>query len=657
MCGIAGYLSRSGAPGGDEANRLLGAMGGALSHRGPDSGGVWADVEQGIGFSHRRLAIVDLSPAGAQPMHSQSGRYVITFNGEIYNHMDLRRALEEAGRGVDWSGHSDTETLLAGFDAWGVGPTLERTIGMFAFALWDRSDKTLVLARDRLGEKPLYYGWQGRGSGAALLFGSELKALARHPAFEGEVNRDALALFMRHGYIPAPHSIYRGIAKLVPGTYLTIPAGATEGTVRTYWSAADAAAKGVSDPLAGSAEEAVDGLEALLMDAVGKQLMSDVPLGAFLSGGIDSSTIVSLMQAQSSRPVRTFTIGFDEEGFNEAEHAKAVAAHLGTDHIELYVTPGDALDVIPRLPALYDEPFADSSQIPTFLVSQLARRHVTVALSGDAGDELFGGYERYDRAEQLWKRVGFLPAPLRRAAGAAIRVAPRRAWNRLGRLARVSGRYSTPGDMVHKGAKLLGSRSAAELSVAIGDRWDGGRVVLGGTEPATLLSSGHLELGRSPVDTMMAIDLVTYLPDDILAKVDRAAMAVSLETRVPFLDHRVVEYAWRLPLELKRRPGRSKWAIREILGRHVPRELIERPKMGFSVPVASWLRGPLKGWAEDLLGERRLEQQGYFQPDAIRRAWRAHQGGEANMQAQLWTALMFQSWLEERRAPSLDRDG
>jgi asparagine synthase (glutamine-hydrolysing) len=580
-------------------------------------------------------------------MVAASGRYVIIYNGEIYNHADLRSELQAAGASPNWRGHSDTETLLAGIENWGVGATLSRTIGMFALALWDRRERTLTLARDRLGEKPLYYGWQNRSGRSALLFGSELKALAEHPAFEGEVCRDALALYMRRGYVPAPLSIYRGIRKLGPGTCLTFSAGNPDGVEQAYWSAEEVAAKGIGNPLEVSESEAVDGLEALLKDAVGRQLMSDVPLGAFLSGGIDSSTIVSLMQAQSNRPVRTFTIGFTEGGFNEAEHARAVAAHLGTHHTELYLSPGEALDVIPRLPSIYDEPFADSSQIPTFLVSQLARRDVIVALSGDAGDEVFGGYDRYDLAHRMWRRIGAIPAPLRRAAGAAIRSMPRSAWNRIGRAAGVRSRHRSAGDTIYRGARLLGTSSAAELGLAIGDRWADG-VAIGAAAP--IPGYPIPDLGRSPIDAMMASDMVSYLPDDILAKVDRAAMAVSLETRVPFLDHRVVEYAWRLPLPLKWRPGRGKWIVRELLARHVPRALIERPKMGFSVPIAEWLRGPLKDWAEHLLDPTRLRQQGFLRPEPIRYAWHLHQRGDANMQAELWAALMFQAWLGEWQA-------
>jgi len=645
MCGLAGYLGRSSGDPPGRQSAILRQMGDSLRHRGPDGGAQWADAEQGIGFAHRRLAVVELSAAGDQPMFSPSGRYVLIFNGEIYNHLEIRDRLRDEGHSIDWKGHCDTETLLAACEAWGIGQTLERTIGMFAFAVWDRRERELTLARDRLGEKPLYYGWQGTGAGAAFLFGSELKALRCHPAFAAEVDRDALALYMRHGYIPAPHSIYRGIGKVPPGTCLVVSRERPEGRLQAYWSAAEAVARGVSDPLDLSPKEAVDGLEKLLLDAVGKQLMSDVPLGAFLSGGIDSSTIVALMQAQSTQPVKTFTIGFDEAGFNEAAHAQAVAGHLGTDHTELYVSPNDALDVIPRLPAIYDEPFADSSQLPTFMVAELARRRVTVALSGDGGDELFGGYEKYARAAGLWSRIGFMPVSVRRAAGAAIRLAPKPVWNRVGRLAGLSVRHSTAGDAVHKGARLLGASSAAELCVRIGDRWNGDGVVLGGSEPETLFSRPDAIAGDGAVHAMMALDLQTYLPDDILVKVDRAAMAVSLETRVPFLDPRVVEYAWRLPLDLKLRGGRTKWVTRELLHRYVPETLVERPKMGFSVPVDSWLRGPLKDWAEDLLAERRLREQGYFRPDRIRSAWKAHLSGQANLQAQLWTVLMFQSWL------------
>lgn len=653
MCGLVGFLGGNPRSGAGAMRELAAAMAGRIRHRGPDHSAVWTDPEARLAFAHNRLAIVDLSPAGEQPMHSASGRYVMIFNGEIYNHAGLREQVESTGASFKWRGHSDTETFLAAIETWGVAGALERSIGMFALALWDRRERELILARDRIGEKPLYYGWQGRGGDSAFLFGSEIKALARHPAFEGRIDRGALTLFMRHNYIPAPHSIYEGIAKLPPGTYATLSLERREPAIRAYWSAAAAAEAGVAEPFSGSPEEAVDSLETLLLDAVGQQMMADVPLGAFLSGGVDSSAVVALMQAQSARPVRTFSIGFHEEEYNEARHAKAVAAHLGTDHTELYVTPAEAQAVIPDLPSIYDEPFADSSQIPTFLVSQLARRHVTVSLSGDAGDELFGGYNRYKVANDFWSKVSRVPGPVRGAIARGLTsVSPAR-WNSvaaaLDPVLPAALRMRLPGDKIHKGAAVLRSRSANELYRGLVSSWrDPAAVVIDGFEPATLLTGAMPELrGLGDIERMMALDLVTYLPDDILVKVDRAAMAVSLETRVPFLDHRVVEHAWRLPIGYKLRDGQTKWPLRQLLYRYVPRALIERPKMGFGVPIDAWLRGPLREWAEALLDEGRLRSEGYFRPEPVRSAWRAHLGGQVNMQYPLWIVLMFQAWLEK----------
>ena len=659
MCGFAGFFGGTTSHAAAEARRVAGEMARRIRHRGPDHSAVWNDAEAGIALAHNRLAIVDLSPAGNQPMNSASGRFVISYNGEIYNHMEVRGALEAEGLAPAWRGHSDTETLLAAIEAWGVPRALERSAGMFAFALWDRRERTLVLARDRLGEKPLYYGWQGAGAGRTFLFGSELKALSQHPSFDGEVDRSALSLFMRHNYVPAPHSIYRGISKLPPGTFLSLGAAADQPTIRAYWSGLAVAREGAANPLDLSPEAAVEELETLLSDAVSRQMMADVPLGAFLSGGVDSSTIVALMQAQSARPVRTFTIGFNERDYNEAEHAKAVARYLGTDHTELYVTPDEARSVIPRLPTIYDEPFADSSQVPTQLVSALARRHVTVSLSGDAGDELFGGYNRYVLTQRLWHRLKALPRPMRGALAAALTTLSPAAWNRVAGVIQpllpTRARLALPGDKIHKGAGVLASRSSAELYYGLVSLWrDPSAVVIGGEEPSTLLRGAAPSLeGLSEIEQMMALDMLTYLPDDILAKVDRAAMSVSLETRVPLLDHRVVEFAWRLPLDYKLRGGKTKWALRQVLYRHVPAELIERPKMGFGVPIGVWLRGPLREWAEHLLDPGRLAAQGFFHPEPIRSVWADHLKGHVNMQYLLWCILMFQSWLEAQHEPAI----
>lgn len=655
MCGIAGFITSGDDNSPKVMERFLTAMSDAITHRGPDDEGSWSDAEAGVWLGHRRLSIVDLSNAGHQPMRSASGRYIIAFNGEIYNHLLLRQALEAAGKEPSWSGYSDTETLLQGFDVWGIQGTIERAIGMFAFAVWDRQNGTLTLGRDRLGEKPLYYGWQGRGNGEVFLFGSELKALRKHPAFERKVDRGALGLQLRHNCIPAPYSIYEGISKLLPGSLLSVSRQQPEPRVWAYWSVAEVAKSGTANVFSGSDQQAVDKLESLLKDAVCKQMMADVPLGAFLSGGVDSSSIVALMQAQSTNPVKTFTIGFNEESYNEAVHAKAVAKHLGTDHTELYVTAEQARSVIPLLATLYDEPFSDSSQIPTFLVSQLARQHVTVSLSGDAGDELFCGYNRYQMTANLWRKVASVPMPLRKLVARGLTSISPPTLDRLATsLSRFMPGFALPanaGGNLHKGAEVLSSQSAHDLYLRLVSHWtDLDSVVIRGQEPPTLLTGNLPNLsGLDDVQRMMALDMMTYLPDDILTKVDRAAMGVSLETRVPFLDHRLVEFAWSLPQSMKLRDGKSKWALRQVLYRHVPKALIERPKMGFGVPIDSWLRGPLREWAEDLLSEVRLKNEGFFNYVSIRKKWAEHLSGKRNWQYQLWDVLMFQAWLEKNK--------
>ncbi|WP_133136214.1 asparagine synthase (glutamine-hydrolyzing) [Legionella rowbothamii] len=637
MCGFSGILSRTDWTSG--AEKLLFAMCQSIAHRGPDDQGIWFDAQVGIGLAHTRLAIVDLSPAGHQPMASVTGRYMIVFNGEIYNHLQLREELALQ----TWRGHSDTETLLAGFEAWGIEQTIERSIGMFAFALWDKQSQTLTLGRDRAGEKPLYYGWQNE----AFLFGSELKALKVHPDFKKELNPDALALFLRHNYIPAPHSIYKNIHKLAPGSFLQLSLKNPQPVVKNYWSATQTALTGFSSPFKGDANEAIDELERLAKDAIAQQMMADVPLGAFLSGGIDSSTVVALMQAQSSRPVRTFSIGFHETNYNEAKYAKAVADHLGTQHTELYVTIEDALAVIPKLSTLYDEPFSDSSQIPTFLVSELAKQQVTVALSGDAGDELFCGYNRYTMTSKLWNKINKVPLPIRRGAATVMRQISPRTWDRISSVLPVLKHYSQVGSKVHKGAYVLASATVNEAYRRLVSHHDKpySLLVSEGVEPSVFMDQHHADLSQlDDVNRMMAMDFVSYLPDDILVKVDRAAMGVSLETRVPFLDHRLIAFAWTLPLSMKLRDGQSKWPLRQLLDRYVPRSLIERPKMGFSIPLAEWLRGPLRDWAETLLNEQRLQKEGIFNSAAIRLMWHQHLHGKGNFSALLWNILMFQAW-------------
>ncbi len=649
MCGITGFFDPKRTSDDNGLSLQVAAMAEAIRHRGPDADGVWTDAAAGIALGHRRLSIIDLSPAGAQPMRSASGRYVLAYNGEIYNFPRLREELE--AKGHTFRGRSDTEVALAAIEEWGLEAACGRFVGMFAIALWDRETRTLSLVRDRLGIKPVYYGW----SGGVFLFGSELAALKTHAAFAAEIDRNSLSLFMMRTCVPAPHSIYRGIAKLVPGTILTLSADAQPGDdpmLNAFWSFAEVAARGAAAPFTGDEAEATDTLEDLLRQAVGDRLVADRPLGVFLSGGVDSSTVAALMQSISSDPVRTFSIGFHEGDYNEAEDAARVAAHLGTDHTELYLDPARALEVVPELPRIYDEPFADSSQLPTYLVSEMARRDVVVCLSGDGGDELFGGYNRYLWVDAIARRTGTLPAPLRLAAVTALTALSPRTWDglfsALGPVLPAKLRQRNPGDKLHKMAGILGSKTPAGIYRGLVEHWAPGHgIVLGGSAPVTVLDREceWPALGTF-TEQMMHIDGVSYLPDDILTKVDRASMAVSLEARVPLLDHRVVEFAWTLPLSLKTGGGVGKRVLRNVLYRHVPKSLIERPKMGFALPVHDWLRGPLREWAEALLDENRLNNEGFLAAGPIREKWRQHLSGQRNWQHHIWDVLMFQAWLE-----------
>jgi len=647
MCGIAGFLDAKGSPGTADPRAVADAMGRTLVHRGPDAGATWTDSDAGIALAHRRLSIVDLSPAGSQPMASADGGMVIAYNGEVYNAAELRAELESAGLGP-FRGHSDTEVIVEGCRHWGVENTTKRLIGMFAFAVWDRADRRLWLVRDRLGIKPLYWGHFG----GLTLFGSELKALRAHGGWTPEVDRAAVPAFMRYGYVPGPDSIYRGVQKLLPGHILTIGAAPNDQPrITAFWTLAETVAEARANPLDDLSDaEATDRLEALLGDAVRRRMVADVPLGAFLSGGIDSSAITALMQAASDRPVRTFTIGFAERGYDEARHAAAVAAHLGTDHTELTVSPAHARDVIPRLPHFYDEPFADSSQIPTMLLSAMTREHVTVALSGDGGDELFAGYTRYALTSRLWSQISKVPRPLRSLGAGAITAIPPGAWQSLFNLLPSRIRPFAAGDRLHKLAGLLPLSDRDAVYRYLISQWRDPVAVCRGRQGTPSFMDDPATAG-APSDIMerfQYLDTLTYLPDDILTKVDRASMSASLEARVPILDHRVVAFAWQLPNRFKMRDGKGKWLLRQMLYRHVPRALIERPKMGFGVPIADWLRGPLREWGEDLLDPRRLEEDGFFDPALVRGVWTEHQSGRRNMQYPLWATLMFQAWLREQ---------
>ena len=639
MCGIAGFIAGRTRGTSQQLGEIAGSMNASLHYRGPDDGGLWIDAEAGVALAHRRLSILDLSPAGAQPMTSADGRYVIIYNGEVYSHEDMRPSL--SARGVPFRGHSDTEVILESIAAFGVEKTLHQLIGMFAIALWDRRERTLTLMRDRLGIKPLYWA----KFGDLFIFGSELKALRAHPGWTPRINQSAVASYMRLAYVPAPHTVYEGVNKLEPGSFLTFPAGGEPHIIR-YWNARDAALAGLSDPLHGSDDELTDALDAILKDAVKRRMIADVPVGAFLSGGVDSSAVVALMQDANASKVKTYSIGFDFADFNEAPHAAAVARHLGTEHTEMTVTARQALDVIPALPEMYDEPFADSSQIPTHLVSAMARRHVKVALSGDGGDELFAGYNRYQLTQKSWSSLSLLPHVARRALAKGLTALSPERWSRLlsALPAKLPGQI---GDKLHKFAAVVTLPDGDAVYRRLITHWEPETVMPGIAEPKGIFWDSSLA-NEMPqlLHRMQFRDLVTYLPDDILTKVDRASMAVALEVRVPILDHRVVEFSWRLPQRAKIRRGQSKWLLRQLLYRYVPRELIERPKMGFGVPLADWLRGPLRDWCESLLSEQRLREGGLFDTAYVRRHWSEHLSGHRNWQYLLWCVLMFEAWRE-----------
>lgn len=661
MCGIAGFLEPAADAAPAAMRSAVRAMAKRLTHRGPDANGIWCDPKAGLALGFRRLAILDLTPTGNQPMVSSDGRYTVVYNGEIYNYREIKTALEHEGV-KNWRGTSDTEVMLEAFARWGIERTLKSLNGMFAMAIWDKRQRTLSLARDRIGEKPLYYGW----SGGSFLFGSELKALAAHPAWRGDIDRGALSLLLRYDYIPGPHAIFENIAKLPPGHFLQIKASeAAPGTValaQPYWSAAEAALRGLRAPFAGSPDEAVEALDGLLRGAVALRLEADVPVGVFLSGGIDSATITGIAQAVSRRPVKTFSIGFEDPRFDEAPQAAAVAKHLGTEHTELYATEAEALATIPELPVVYDEPFADISQIPTLILSRLTRRHVTVGLSGDGGDELFCGYPRYRRAADEWRRIAGLPGAVRRGAGGLARAVPAGALDAgLGWMTAVAGRrrrWGRPGGKLRRRLEGLAAPGAMALYRRQLTRWQGvDHLVPGGQSHQTVYDrEGPGDSLGTVLDQAMYRDAMAYLPDDILVKIDRASMAASLEARAPLIDHRLVEFAWSLPASMKLHGGQSKWILRQVLKRYVPEELTERPKSGFDPPLAGWLRGSLRDWAEALLAPERLAREGFIDPAPVYQRWREHISGGRNWRHELWGVLSFQAWLERWATPSPDTD-
>jgi asparagine synthase (glutamine-hydrolysing) len=656
MCGIVGIFDPQRRSSSDLLGRQAAEMAATLAHRGPDDEGTWVDPDGRVVFGHRRLAVVDLSPEGHQPMLSADGRWALTYNGEIYNFGALRRRL--VSEGLQLRGGSDTEVLLGAVQCWGLPRALEASEGMFALALWDRQLRQLHLVRDRFGEKPLFYGWIGD----RLAFASELKALRRLPEFHPELDRDAVALYLRHNCIPAPHTAYRGVVKLRPGAMVTFSADASPGDLpppAAYWSARSAVEDARRRPRSDAPGALVDELESVLGNAVSARMVADVPVGAFLSGGVDSSLVVALMQQRSERPVHTFTVGFADRAFDESAEAAAVAGHLGTDHTLLRVSDADAADVIPRLPDIWDEPFGDISQIPMLLVSQLARSEVTVALSGDGGDELFAGYNRHAWLERLWGHASRLPDPVRRWGGGALGRVPPRLVDGAARVTTVlpvGWQVRNPATKLAKVGKVLAATGPEDAYLSLASHWDRAEsMVLGSTPTRTTASDPSEWPALSGItEQMLWLDLVGYLPDDILTKLDRAAMSISLETRVPFLDREVFDLAWRLPMDLKLRDGTTKWVLRQVLYRHVPASLVDRPKMGFGLPIGPWLRGPLRPWAEELLGERRLRAQGLLDPAPVRRAWRQHVAGRRDLGYELWDVLALQAWID-RWMPGMNR--
>jgi len=650
MCGITGFYSHSKL---SLKNDII-KMNSVISHRGPDTTGVWENKNFGIFMGHQRLSILDLSIAGQQPMKSKSERYILTYNGEIYNHLEIRKEIEEKNFNIIWKGNSDTETLIEAIDLWGIEKTLKKIVGMFAFGLWDQKENCLTLVRDRMGEKPLYFGWQGKNSNKAFIFASELKALKVHSNFEKEISRDALALQLQFNCIPAPYSIYKNIYKLLPGHYLQLKKTDLEKNLlpksKSYWSLKETAILGLKNLKPINIQIIKDELEVILKNTIKQQMISDVPLGTFLSGGVDSSLVAALMQSQSSQPIKTFTVGFNEEIYNEAQDAKKVANFLGTDHTEIYISEKQALDVVPKLPKIYDEPFSDSSQIPTYLVSELAKQKVTVSLTGDGGDEIFCGYNRYVMSKKWWNKICLIPLPLRIFLADRIIAFNPDNWNYLSKIFMSSKNKNNLSHLMYKFSKVLRCKTLDGVYIKLVSHIDNPtKFVLDSNNVDTRLSNYSFELNQfDDQQKMMIFDGLTYLPDDILVKVDRASMASSLETRAPFLDHRVIEFSWQIDQSLKLRNGQGKWILRQILNKYLPKNLIERPKKGFGVPLDSWLRGSLRDWAENLLDQKKLQEQGYFNSKLIRDKWTEHLSNKRDWQHDLWNILMFQAWMDQK---------
>ncbi len=647
MCGVAGFLIDSKSSSSVNFDLITKKMTDSIKHRGPNDSGCWNNPSEGIALGHRRLSILDLSDAGHQPMESSNGRYVIAFNGEIYNHLQIRSDIEKNNGNISWRGHSDTETILSAFETFGIQESLEKFVGMFAFSLWDKKNKILTLARDRLGEKPMYYGWQNIANGRVFLFGSELKALKSFPDIDLRVDRGSLSLFLKHAYVPNPYSIYENIFSLEPGQFLQVSLTNKMTKTVNYWEASEIIKKGSFEEYKGTPKEAVKDLKNLLRHTIKSQMISDVPLGAFLSGGIDSSTVVSIMQEQADIPVKTFTIGFNEKGFDEAKYAKSIANHLGTDHTELYISANDAIKVIPDMHSIYCEPFADSTQIPNFIVSRLANNDVTVALSGDGGDELFGGYSRYNHIDNIWKKINYFPLSTRNLIS-KILTYPLQEKSIYSRYK--SKTLTNLSKRIISGTNLINSETIDKLYLHVITQIPFSEdVIHDGYLKETKLDDLKPSFGDiSNIEKMMATDTINYLPDDILTKVDRAAMRTSLETRVPFLDHNIVEFAWRLPISYKVKEGESKWPLQQILKDFLPESLTKREKMGFSVPIHEWIRGPLSEWCEELLNKDRLKSEGFFDEEIVCNKWKEHLFGKKNNITFLWPILMFQSWLENQ---------